>query len=171
MDAHILWYNYNADLCSAEMTHHFHSHCFSKLPHSGGTCVSTFCTDIPFDAVPTDAAGFHIENEAQIPPPQSYIFHISVSPAFTTSASAPHAPFSAASRHQQTGRGRRLKITTPCAGWRWSSNCAIAHTSSRICTVSFSGSGGVFPLHKLPLVNLHGQLVYLDNRKQIRCSL
>lgn len=69
MDAHILWYNYNADLCSAEMTHHFHSHCFSKLPHSGGTCVSTFCTDIPFDAVPTDAAGFHIENEAQIPPP------------------------------------------------------------------------------------------------------
>lgn len=51
------------------MTLHFHStslsHCFSELPHSSSssissTCVSTFfffCTPIPFDAVPTIAAG------------------------------------------------------------------------------------------------------------------
>lgn len=66
--------------------------------------------------------------------------------------SAPHGPLSAETCHriiQQTDRGRRLKITIH-AGWRWSRNCAMAHTES---------SAAFF--HLPHLINLHA--VYPDN--------
>lgn len=42
-----------------------------KLPHSSSsTCVSTFSTDIPFDAVPNDVAVFHLQHFLSSPPLQ-----------------------------------------------------------------------------------------------------
>lgn len=84
--------------------------------------------------------------------------------AFTSSS--PYPPGNVcvcASRHRQTGRTRRLKITTPCARWRWNRHCATAHSSRRICTALFS-DGAVFffffPTRDLCL--FHGGLINLS---------
>lgn len=75
------------------------SHRFPKLRHSSSTCVSTFCTPIPFDAVPANAAGL-----AHGPESYFYILDISLTPALAFSTevdiSRHSAPSFAASHHR-----------------------------------------------------------------------
>lgn len=120
LGAHVLFGHGKVGICSAELTPNLPVQTPARRQrrmreHSGA--------DIPFDAVPTDVSN-------------DWSFHASHASSARMCRLLPLLILP--SRHRQTGRGSGLKITTPCAGWRWSRHCAIAHASGRMCTASFS---------------------------------